>query len=54
MDEYHFLAATPPTLGTTAFSNIQSGCKIYVPSASLSDYQSAANWSTYASYMVGE
>jgi hypothetical protein len=55
MAEYHFLSTTPPTLANkNAFSKIQSDCKIYVPVASLSDYQTAANWSTYASYMVGE
>ena len=55
--EWHFLATTPPTLGgTNAFSNMTDfgGKKIYVPAASLSAYQSASNWSTYASYMVGE
>lgn len=52
--EYHFQRSTPPTLGTTAFSSIASYAKIYVPSASLSDYQTAQNWSNYASYMVGE
>ena len=55
MAEYHILPTTPPTLGgTNAFSNIVSDCVIYVPSASLSDYQAASNWSTYASYMQGE
>ena len=55
--EYHFLATTPPTLNsTTAFNNMTDfgGKKIYVPSASLEAYQTAANWSTFASYMVGE
>lgn len=54
MKEYHFKSTTPPTLGTTAFASITSDCIIYVPSASLSDYKTAENWSTYASYMVGE
>ena len=54
MGEYHILPTTVPTLGTTAFNNIQSDCVIYVPSASLSAYQTANNWSTYASYMQGE
>ena len=55
MAEYHFLSITPPTLdATSAFTNIQSDCKIYVPAASLTAYQTATNWSTYASYMVGE
>lgn len=55
MKEYHFKSTTPPTLDNVdAFSNMQSDCIIYVPSASLSSYQSATNWSTYASQMVGE
>ena len=53
MKEYHFESTTPPTLAaTTAFSGITSDCKIYVPSASLSAYKAAPNWSTYARYMV--
>lgn len=53
--EYHFKPTTPPTLANTnAFSNIRSNCVIYVPAASLTDYQTANNWSTYASKMVGE
>ena len=55
MAEYHVKPTTPPTLANTnAFSNIQSDCTIYVPSAKLNDYKTAENWSTYASYMVGE
>ena len=55
MAEYHFLRTTPPTLiNKNAFTNIQPDCVIYVPSASLEDYQTATNWSTYASYMQGE
>ena len=54
MAEYHFKSTTPPTLKTKVLEDITSDCKIYVPAASLSDYQSATNWSTYASYMVGE
>ena len=55
MAEYHFLSTTPPTLASTnVFYNIQSDCVIYVPQESLSAYKTASNWSTYASYMVGE
>ena len=54
MAVYHIKPTTPPTLGTTAFSNIQSDCVIYVPSASLTTYKGASNWSSYASYMQGE
>ena len=53
--EYHFQSVSPPTLANTnAFTGIASDCKIYVPSASLNTYKAASNWSTYASYMVGE
>lgn len=54
MKEYHFLPTTPPSISSNTFSNIPSNCVIYVPTASLSAYQTATNWSTYASYMVGE
>ena len=55
MAEYHILPITPPTLSATnAFNNIPSDCVIYVPTGSLGVYQTATNWSTYASYMVGE
>lgn len=52
--EYHILPTTPPTLGTQVFNNIQSDCVIYVPFAKLTDYQTAENWSAYASHMQGE
>lgn len=54
MKEYHVLPTTPPTMGSNAFQNIPANCKIYVPAESLEAYQTASNWSTYASYMVGE
>ena len=54
MAEYHFLSTTPPTLGTSAFVNIQSDCIIYVPAESLEAYKTATNWSAYADYMQGE
>lgn len=53
--EYHFRSATPPTLSNiAAFQNISSDCIIYVPVGSLESYQTANNWSTYASYMREE
>ena len=55
MREYHFLPTTPPTLANqNAFGGIHADCKIFVPAASLEAYKTASNWSTYASYMVGE
>ena len=55
MKEYHFKGTTPPTLANKdAFSAIQSDCIIYVPRGSLEAYQTATNWSTYASKMQEE
>jgi len=44
---------TPPTLGYVALPALSNISAIYVPSASLSAYQSASGWSNYASKMVG-
>jgi hypothetical protein len=58
MQEIHFLSTTPPTItnagSDSPFVGTPSSMVIYVPSASLSAYQSATNWSAYASKMVGE
>jgi hypothetical protein len=55
IQEYTFLSTTPPTLANNAFSGqfstLNAACKIYVPDASLSSYQAATNWVTYADYM---
>ena len=62
--EFHMLATTPPTLqNTNAFNSVSymngaGGRKIYVPYSAdhsvLTAYQTATNWSTYASYIVEE
>ena len=52
--EYHILPTTVPTIVSNIFSNIVSDCIIYVPKGHLTDYQTASNWSTYASYMQEE
>jgi hypothetical protein len=50
--QYTFRSTTPPTLAaTSAFSGINSLCKIYVPDANVAAYQAATNWSTYANYI---
>lgn len=59
MIEYHFQSTTPPTLGgTSVFSSIPAGTKIYVPYSAdhsvLEAYKTATNWSTHASKMVEE
>ena len=47
-------ATTPPSLGgTRIFEGYAAGCKIYVPTNSVSAYKSAANWSNYADDIVG-
>jgi hypothetical protein len=40
---------TPPALGANVFGNCTSLAVIYVPDASVSAYQGASQWSTYAS-----
>ena len=56
--EYHILSETAPTLGTNTFTSIPSDCVIYVPYSAdhsiLTAYQTATNWSEYASYMQEE
>ena len=47
------LAATPPVLGTEAFSSDTAGFTIKVPAASVAAYKAATNWSSYADYIVG-
>ena len=44
---------TPPTGGSNMFSGNASGCKIYVPMASVNTYKSAAGWSDDASIIRG-
>lgn len=43
------LATTPPTLANTNAFMGTNNCPIYVPSASVSAYQTATNWSSLAS-----
>ena len=45
-------ATTPPALRSDAFNNTNN-CPIYVPCESVSAYQAATNWSTYASRIEG-
>lgn len=54
--EIHVYTASPPTLASSTFGNatVMGGTTIYVPAANLTDYQTASNWSTYSSLMVGE
>jgi hypothetical protein len=45
--------ATPPTLGLNVFHSCDELTKIYVPASSVASYKNAANWSDYASSIMG-
>lgn len=47
------LPITPPTIISNTLTGLKSTCAIKVPAASLTLYQTAANWSVHASKMVG-
>lgn len=46
-------ATTPPRIAANSFENIAASAVIYVPINSVTTYQNAANWSAYASQIVG-
>ncbi len=47
-------AATPQTITANVFTNVdKSTCKLYVPKASLEDYQAKAVWQDFV-HMIGE
>lgn len=47
------MRTTPPSLNTNALYGLSATARIRVPSASLTAYRTATNWSAYASRMVG-
>lgn len=50
-----FMGSTPPTVsGTGTWSNVPTGCKIYVPAGSLSAYTSATNYPNSSTYTYVE
>lgn len=53
LKEVIMLPTTPPTAGPNMFLNTHADLVIYVPDASVSAYQSASNWSAYASRIKG-
>ena len=55
MKYYDFTALTAvPTLdNANAFTGIAADCEIRVPASLLDEWRAAANWSTYADYIVG-
>lgn len=51
--EIKCLCTTPPVITSSTFNSLKAGCVFKVPSASLSAYQTAPNWSAFAAQMVG-
>lgn len=47
-------ATTPPTLDSTSAFQYTNDCPIYVPAESVTAYQTATNWSAYASRIQAE
>ena len=58
LNEFHMLRTTPPTLSTSVFPSLPADSVIYVPYSAdhsiLNAYQTATNWSSYASYIQEE
>lgn len=52
-DEFIVNRSTPPNAGAGFLQNLKSTCIIKVPTASLTAYQTAPNWSAFASQMIG-
>ena len=50
MKELHFKRATPPIAGGSAFTNLPTDCKIYVPTGTLEDYTSEDNYPNSETY----
>ena len=51
--EYNFSSySSVPSLGSNAFQNINSSCKIRVPASLYNEWIAKTNWSTYANYIV--
>jgi hypothetical protein len=48
------LPETPPTLGEDAFEDVPTSIPVYVPCASLEDYQSASGWSAFTNMQCRE
>lgn len=53
LQEFTIMALIPPTITANTLHGMPASCVIKVPSASLSAYQTAINWSAQASKMVG-
>lgn len=51
--EISITATTPPSIAANTFAALNASCVIKVPSASLTAYQTATNWSAHASKMIG-
>ena len=50
LQEIHFQRSSPPTVSGAAFNDLPSYCKIYVPTGSLTNYMTAANYPSPTAY----
>lgn len=55
MKYYDFtaLTAVPASANANAFNGIAADCEIRVPASLVDEWKAAANWATYADYIVG-
>jgi hypothetical protein len=49
-----FKSTIPPTTGSNAWNNVPTSCKIYVPTGTLTDYTTAANYPNPSTYTYVE
>lgn len=52
-EELICLPTSPPAIESNSLTGLKNTCVIKVPAASLNAYQTAANWSAFASQMIG-
>lgn len=51
LEYVYVFGTTVPTLGNIVFDGTSNDLMIYVPAASVANYQAATNWSTYATHI---
>jgi hypothetical protein len=51
LTELYVKAATPPTLGSSVFSNVSTAIPVHVPCGTASTYQSATGWDYFSNYI---
>lgn len=52
--DFTALSAIPSLTNANAFTGIPADCKIVVPDALVDEWETATNWATYATYIIGK